>query len=92
MNVLVLGAGVQGRVVAHALERRNAAVRLADLAPPPGGMVLDARDADAVASAARGCDVAVTSRGYARALGPPCRDRLTGRATRAIVEAQPMVE
>jgi lysine 6-dehydrogenase len=61
MNVLVLGAGVQGRVVARALERRNAAVQLADLAPPPGGVVLDARDADAVAMAARGCDVAVTS-------------------------------
>lgn len=61
MNVLVLGAGIQGRVVARALERRNAAVRLADLAPPPGGVVVDARDADAVAAAARGCDVAVTS-------------------------------
>jgi lysine 6-dehydrogenase len=61
MNVLVLGAGIQGRVVARALERRDAAVRLADLAPPPGGVVLDARDADAVAAAARGCDVAVTS-------------------------------
>jgi lysine 6-dehydrogenase len=61
MNVLVLGAGTQGRVVARALERRNAAVRLADLAPPPGGVVLDARDSDAVAAAARGCDVAVTS-------------------------------
>ena len=31
MNVLVLGAGVQGRVVACALERRDATVRLADL-------------------------------------------------------------
>jgi lysine 6-dehydrogenase len=61
MNVLVLGAGVQGRVVARALERRNAAIRLADLTPPPGGVLLDARDADAVAAAARGCDVAVTS-------------------------------
>jgi lysine 6-dehydrogenase len=61
MNVLVLGAGIQGRVVARALERREAAVRLADLTPPPGGVVLDARDADAVAAAARGCDVAVTS-------------------------------
>jgi saccharopine dehydrogenase-like NADP-dependent oxidoreductase len=61
MNVLVLGAGVQGRVVAHALERRGAAVRLADLAPPPGGVVLDARDPDAVTAAARGCDVAVSS-------------------------------
>jgi lysine 6-dehydrogenase len=61
MNVLVLGAGVQGRVVASALERRGASVRLADLAPPPGGLVLDARDADAVEAAARGCDVAVTS-------------------------------
>jgi lysine 6-dehydrogenase len=61
MNVLVLGAGTQGRVVARALERRNAAVRLADLTPPPGGVVLDARDSDAVAAAACGCDVAVTS-------------------------------
>jgi lysine 6-dehydrogenase len=61
MNVLVLGAGIQGRAVARALEGRNAAVRLADLAPPPGGLVLDARDTDAVAAAARGCDVAVTS-------------------------------
>lgn len=61
MNVLVLGAGVQGRVVAHALERRSAAVQLADLAPPPGGVVLDARDAEAVAEVARGCDAAVTA-------------------------------
>lgn len=61
MNVLVLGAGVQGRVVARTLERRGATVQLADLAPPPGGVVLDARDADAVAAAARGCDVAVTA-------------------------------
>lgn len=61
MNVLILGAGVQGRVVAHALERRGAVVRLADLAPPRGGVVLDARDADAVEAAARGSDVAVTS-------------------------------
>ncbi len=61
MKVLVLGAGAQGRVVAGALERRGAHVRLADLAPPPGGVVLDARDAVAVEVAARGCDVAVTS-------------------------------
>ncbi|MFP4150196.1 MAG: saccharopine dehydrogenase family protein, partial [Nitriliruptoraceae bacterium] len=57
----VLGAGVQGQVVARALERRGALVRLADLVPPPGGVALDARDAAAVAAAARGCDVAVTS-------------------------------
>lgn len=59
--MLVLGAGTQGRVVARALERRDAAVRLADLSPPPGGVVLDARDPDAVVAASHGCDVAVTS-------------------------------
>lgn len=43
------------------VERRNAVVRLADLAPLPGGVVRDAREADAVGAAAHGCDVAITS-------------------------------
>lgn len=61
MDVLILGAGAQGRVVADALARRGARVTVADINPPPGGLVLDARDAAAVEEAARGRDVAVTT-------------------------------
>ncbi|MFA5890834.1 MAG: saccharopine dehydrogenase C-terminal domain-containing protein [Actinomycetota bacterium] len=61
MNVLILGAGVQGRVVGDALARRGARVTPADINPPAGGLVLDARDAVAVEEAARGMDVAVTT-------------------------------